>query len=282
MVAHTAIEDLGKERMRLSGKSLVVTGSATGIGAAIARRVAAEGARVLVHGLEDDLAHAVATDINSLHGPGHAVVHVEELLNPGCSERLVNGAISAFGRLDGIVNNAAVVTSGDINSTTRELFERIMGVNVYVPLELTRLGLPWLSKARGNVVNIGSVNAHCGESNLLPYSLSKAALQAATRNLGDTLFREHGVRVNQINPGWVLTENEVARKRSQGLDDDWPGRVDRQFAPSGRLISPNEIAAVVATFLSDECGPVSGQVVDLEQYPILGRNPPKTIGQLNR
>jgi hypothetical protein len=75
----------------------------------------------------------------------------------------------------------------------------------------------------------------------------------------------------------VLTDNEIARKRQQGLDDDWPGRVDPQFAPAGRLIAPDEIAAVVVTFLSDECGPISGQVCDLEQYPLLGRNPPKTI-----
>ena len=74
-----------------------------------------------------------------------------------------------------------------------------------------------------------------------------------------------------------FTDNEIARKRQQGLDDDWPGRVDPQFAPAGRLIAPEEIAAVVVTFLSDECGPISGQVCDLEQYPLLGRNPPKTI-----
>ena len=174
-------------------------------------------------------------------------------------------------------SNAAVVASGDLGSTTRVLFDRLMAVNVLAPLELTRAALPALGRTRGNVVNIGSVNAHCGEPNLLPYSLSKAALQAMTRNLGDTLFREHGVRVNQVNPGWVLTENEIARKRSQGLDDDWPARVGPQFAPAGRLIAPAEIAAVVVTLLADECGPVSGQVIDLEQYPLLGRNPPKTI-----
>lgn len=268
--------------MRLEGKAVIVTGSATGIGAAIARRAAAEGAKVLVHGLEADLAHGVAADIDARHGRGSATVHVEELATPGSAARLVAAAVAAFGRLDGVVNNAAIVASGDLASTTRELFERIMAVNVLVPLELTREALPRLAETRGNVVNIGSVNAHCGEPNLLPYSLSKAALQAATRNLGDTLFREHGVRVNQVNPGWVLTENEIARKRSQGLDDDWPGRVGPQFAPSGRLIAPEEIAAVVVTLLSDECGPVSGQVVDLEQYPLLGRNPPKTIGPPKR
>ena len=96
-----------------------------------------------------------------------------------------------------------------------------------------------------------------------------------TRNLGDALFREEGVRVNQINPGWVLTENEAARKRSHGLSDNWPAHLPREFCPAGRLIRPEEIAAAAVYWLADECGPVSGQVVDLEQHPFIGRNPPK-------
>ena len=96
-----------------------------------------------------------------------------------------------------------------------------------------------------------------------------------TRNLGDTLHRENGVRVNQINPGWVLTETEVTRKRQQGLSDDWYAGLPNTNAPAGRLLKPEEIAAASIYWLSDESGPVSGQVVDLEQYPFIGRNPPK-------
>jgi len=210
-------------------------------------------------------------------GADRAVGHVEELATAGCPGRLVDLAVSRFGRLDAVVNNAAIVATGDIHTTDEAGFHRIVTVNTLVPLLLIQAALPHLRATRGSVLNIGSVNAHCGEPGLLPYSLSKAALQAATRNLGDTLFGLHGVRVNQVNPGWVLTANEIERKRAQGLDDDWPARVERRFAPAGRLIAPEEIAAVVVTFLSDECGPVSGQVCDLEQYPLIGRNPPKTI-----
>ena len=98
-----------------------------------------------------------------------------------------------------------------------------------------------------------------------------------TRNLGDVLFREQGIRVNQINPGWVLTENEMLRKRSHGLADDWPASLPKEFCPAGRLIKPEEIAAAAVYWLADECGPISGQVVDLEQHPFIGRNPPKNI-----
>ncbi|MEO0415062.1 MAG: SDR family oxidoreductase, partial [Verrucomicrobiota bacterium] len=96
-----------------------------------------------------------------------------------------------------------------------------------------------------------------------------------TRNLGDTLMREDRVRVNQINPGWVLTENEAQRKQEHGLKPDWYKDLPNVFAPANRILKPEEIAAAAVYWLSDECGPISGQVVDLEQYPFIGRNPPK-------
>jgi NAD(P)-dependent dehydrogenase (short-subunit alcohol dehydrogenase family) len=259
--------------MRLDGKVVLVTGSATGIGRAIATRCAAEGARVVVHGLETDLVAEVVAAL----GADRAVGHVEELAAAGCPARLVALAISRFGRLDAVVNNAAIVATGDIHSTDEAGFLRIVTVNTLVPLLLIQAALPHLRAARGCVLNIGSVNAHGGEPNLLAYSISKGGLMTLTRNLGDTLMREEGVRVNQINPGWVLTENEICRKREQGLPEGWTARLPRETSPTGRLLAPEEMAAAAVYWLSDESGPVSGQVVDLEQYPVVGRNLPKTI-----
>jgi len=262
--------------MRLQDKAIVVTGSTTGIGRAIAIRCAQEGARVVIHGLEPDLAAATLAEI----GPGRAVVHVENLVAEGCPQRLVDVAIAAFGRLDGLVNNAALIATGSIDDTDGAAFRRMLEVNTVVPYLLIRAALPHLARSRGAVLNIGSVNAHSGEPNLLPYSVSKGALMTLTRNLGDALHRTHGVRVNQINPGWVLTENEVRRKRSHGLADDWYAGLPNVFAPAGRLLSPDEIAASATLWLSDELGPVSGSVVDLEQHPLIGRNPPKDAASL--
>ncbi len=261
--------------MGLEGKVVIVTGSATGIGRAIAVRAAAAGGRVVVHGLESDLVPRVVAEI----GPDRAVGHVEELTHPGCPERLVAAAVTAFGRLDAVVNNAAVITRGTIHTTDAAAFDRTLAVNTLAPLLLIRAALPHLRAARGCVLNIGSVNAWCGEPELLPYSISKGALMTLTRNLGDALFREEGVRVNQINPGWVLTENEALRKRSHGLPDDWPARLPRDVAPAGRLLAPEEIAAAALFWISDDSGPVSGQVCDLEQYPFIGRNPPKRVAE---
>ncbi len=78
-----------------------------------------------------------------------------------------------------------------------------------------------------------------------------------------------------LNLGWVLTENELRYKIEDGLAPDWPDTVSRQFAPSGRLIKPEEIAAAAVYWIGDESRPISGSVVEMEQYPVIGRNPPK-------
>ena len=257
--------------MRLEGKTIIVTGSSTGIGKAIAERVVAEGARVVIHGLEHDLGSAVVASL----GAGNAALHIEDITAEGAPERLVAAAIANFGRLDAVVNNAAMLDRSNLHSTDLAFFRRMLEVNTLAPFALIKAALPHLAKTHGCVLNIGSVNAWSGEPNLMAYSVSKGALMTLTRNLGDTLMREDGVRVNQINPGWVLTEREADRKRADGLSDDWYTHVPRVYAPAGRILWPSEIAAAAVYWLSDESGPISGQVADLEQHPFIGRNPPK-------
>ncbi|MEM1441411.1 MAG: SDR family NAD(P)-dependent oxidoreductase [Verrucomicrobiota bacterium] len=257
--------------MRLEKKSIIVTGSCTGIGKEIAKRCVAEGAYVVVHGLEQDWGEQLVADL----GADRAVLHIEDLKDPDCPGNLVDLAVNSFGKLDVVVNNAALVPSGNIHTTDAIAFRDVLEINTIAPFRLIQAALPELTETKGNVLNIGSVNAWCGEANLMAYSTSKGALMTLTRNLGDTLMRENGVRVNQINPGWVLTENEAQRKREHGLKEDWYADLPEMFAPSGRILDPAEIAAAAVYWIADECGPVSGQVVDLEQHPFLGRNPPK-------
>ncbi len=257
--------------MRLQNKVIIVTGSCTGIGKAIAVKCVAEGARVIIHGLEQHLGE----DVISMLGNDNAVLYIEDITVEGAPQRLVDLALKSFGRLDAVVNNAALVISSNIHSTDLAFFRNVLEINMLAPFALIKAALPELAANRGCVLNIGSVNAYSGEPNLLPYSVSKGALMTMTRNLGDTLHRENGVRVNQINPGWVLTETETRRKRDQGLADDWYTKVPAVYAPAGRILWPTEIAAAAVYWLADESGPISGQVVDLEQHPFIGRNPPK-------
>lgn len=264
--------------MRLEDKVIIVTGSTTGIGRAIARKCVHEGARVIITGLEDGLGAGVMQEIGSDKG----AMCIADITAEDTPRQLIDLALQSFGKLNAIVNNAGMVVSSDIQNTDLDFFRKIIEVNTLAPFALIKAALPHLQKTRGCVLNIGSVNAYCGEPGLLPYSVSKGALMTMTRNLGDALHREFGVRVNQINPGWVLTEMETIRKHEQGLSDNWYEELPNVYAPSGRILSPAEIAAAAVYWLSDEAGPVSGQVVDIEQYPFIGRNPPKdssTVGQ---
>lgn len=264
--------------MRLKNKVIIVTGSTTGIGKAIALRCVQEGASVVINGLDRDEGEAVIREI----GPANAVLHIGDLGISGTPQRLIDLAIDHFGKVDSIVNNAARIVSSNIHTTDPDFLRDVLEINTIVPFSMIKLALHELSKNRGCVLNIGSVNAYSGEPNLFAYSISKGALMTMTRNLGDVLFRENGVRVNQINPGWVLTESETVRKQQQGLADDWYKDLPDVYAPSGRLFKPAEIAAAAIYWLSDESGPVSGQVVDIEQYPFIGRNPPKDNNTLKQ
>ncbi len=257
--------------MRLRDKVILVTGSTTGIGEAIARRAAAEGASIVLHGRDAKRGQSIAADLS----PRVKFV-AGELDDPAVPRQLVETSIQAFGRLDAIVNNAAWVVRSDLESTDAALFDKVMHINVRAPLLLIQAALPHLKKSHGCVLNIGSMNAYTGESQLLAYSVSKGALMTLSRNLADALCYD-GVRVNHFNVGWVLTANEYRYKLDDGLPSNWPETVPSQFAPSGSLMKPEQIAAAAVYWLSDESRPVSGSVIDVEQYPIIGRNPPKRI-----
>lgn len=257
--------------MRLADKVILVTGSCTGIGKAIARRCVQEGARVVLHGLETEWGEAVREEL----GADKSVLVIADLQDEATPALLVRTALDTFGRLDAVVNNAAWVASSNIHTTTPAFFRKMLEVNTLSAFFLIQEALPHLKERRGAVLNIGSVNAWCGEPDLLAYSVSKGALMTLTRNLGDALFREEGVRVNQINPGWVLTEKEIQRKQEHGMPVNWYELLPPEYAPSRRILDPAEIAAAAIYWLADESGPVSGQVVELEQYPVIGRNPPK-------
>ena len=257
--------------MRLQDKVILITGSYTGIGRAIARQCVKEGAKIVLNGLREELGQELMGEFNEDIATNLTI----DITDDGAPEALVQKAITTFGKLDTVVNNAAIVASSNMDSTTVPYLERMLAVNTIAPFAIIQAALPYLEQTKGNVVNIGSINSWSGEPNLLAYSISKGALMTLSRNLGDTLFREKGVRVNQINPGWILTEHEFVNQREQGKPDDWHKTLSDVFAPAKRLFTPEELAMAAIYLMSDESGPVSGQVIEVEQFPMIGRNPPK-------
>jgi NAD(P)-dependent dehydrogenase (short-subunit alcohol dehydrogenase family) len=255
--------------MRLIDKVILVTGSTTGIGEAIARRCVAEGAKVVIHGRDSERGQALLNEF-----PDRMSLAIGDLADPNVPSRLVAEAVAPCGRLDGLVNNAALTTRSNLSSTDAAFFDRMLAVNTRAPLLLIQAALPFLKQSRGAVLNIGSINAYCGEANLLAYSVSKGGLMTLSRNLADALCYDQ-IRVNHFNVGWVLSPNEYRQKIADGLGKNWPERLDPRFAPSGKLLEPADIAAAAVYWLSDESRPISGTVLELEQYPIIGRNPTK-------
>jgi NAD(P)-dependent dehydrogenase (short-subunit alcohol dehydrogenase family) len=243
---------------RLAGKRAIVTGAANGIGRAIALRLASEGARVVIADVNEDDAQGVAGEVD-----GETLVHKADVTRDGDVEALVGRAVSEWGGLDVMVNNAGVGVAGTAVTTTEEEYERVMDVCVRGTFLGMKHAIPAIKDAGGgSVINMSSVAALVGLVDRAVYSAAKGAIYSMTRASAIDHVGE-GVRVNCIAPGTVDTP-WVARITS-GYDDPEEARANmRARQPHGRLVTPEEIAAMAAYLASDESASVIGacMVVD--------------------
>lgn len=257
--------------MLLKDKVVLVTGSTTGIGAAIAERCVMEGARVMIHGRCEERAKAMVAEL----GKDKADYTISDLTedDPHMYAKMIQATVDSFGRIDCLVNNAGASPRSTLDTITNESFGWVVRLNMRAPLFLTQAAVKAFrhQKSGGTVVNIGSINAYCGQADLLPYSMTKGALMTMTRNLGNALGKEN-IRVNQLNVGWTLTPNESKIKEGEGFPSDWEGKIPATYAPSGRLLRPEDVAKHVVFWASDISAPANAVVYELEQYPVIGRN----------
>jgi NAD(P)-dependent dehydrogenase (short-subunit alcohol dehydrogenase family) len=254
---------------RLKDKVVIVTGGTSGIGAAIARLVVREGGKVLVTGIVEAEGKALVAELGA-----NSALSIADLVDPASPKKIVADCLAAFGRIDSLVNCAATFDQSNIETLDYENYLRLMQINLNAPLFLIQACFPELKKNKGAVLNIGSVNAHAGEANLLAYSMSKGAMVTMTRNLGNA-NGVHGVRINQINPGWILTEREKVMKVQQGMKEGWWEHLPKSDAPFGKMSTPEQLAAGCIYWISDESIPFTATVLDLEQFSFIGRNPEK-------
>ena len=255
--------------MRLKDKVVIVTGGTSGIGAAIARVVVREGGKVLITGIVESEGKELVAKLGS-----NSALAIADLMHPDSPKKIAADCIAAFGRIDSLVNCAAVFDSSNVENLTYENYMKVMQVNINAALFMIQACMPELKKNKGAVLNIGSVNAHAGEANLLAYSMSKGAMVTMTRNLGNSLGVQ-GVRVNQINPGWILTDREKQMKIDQGLGDKWWEKLSRVDIPFGKMTTPEQLAEGCLYWICDESIPFTATVLDLEQFTFIGRNPEK-------
>lgn len=242
---------------RFSGKSALVTGAGGGIGSAISRRLAAEGAYVYVADANEmaakDVAEAIASD------GFMAEPLVFDLLDPEASARAVDEVVEARGRLDVLVNNAGINRRGDLLSITEDDWDLSFAVNVDSLFHLCRAVLPHMIAAGGgSIVNTASQWGLYPAPAHIAYNVSKAAVVAFTKNLARD-YAPNNIRVNAVAPGEVRTpmlEAGLARNGRSVAELD-------ALVPFGRIGQPEEVAALVAFLASDEAPFICGSVVEI-------------------
>lgn len=243
--------------LQLNDRVALVTGASKGIGAAIAKELAAAGAAVVVNYSNDRTgADAVVTEITE--AGGRAVALRGDVSKSADVRRLFAEIAEAFGSLDIVVNNAGVYQPMKIEEITEDEFHREFNTNVLGPLTVIRESLDYFGSNGGSIINIGS-----GASQMCPpgysiYAASKSALDAVTRVLAKELAHR-AIRVNSVNPGATLSEGT----KSAGLYGAG-SEFERQLVamtPLGRIGAPSDIAKVVAFLASDDSGWVTGEVI---------------------
>lgn len=254
------------EGARLDGKIAVVTGGTQGLGATIARLFAERGAAGLVIcGRNAAKGEAKAREISG--ATGVATLYVKADLGAVEDARAVIAACDeAFGRVDALVNAAAITDRGTILDTSPELFDRMFAVNVRAPFFLMQEAIKVMrrEKTEGTIVNIGSMSAKAGQPFISAYCASKGALETLTKNTAYAVLRNR-IRVNGLNIGWMASEGEDRIQREfHGAADDWLAKAAAS-QPFGRLVDPAEVARACAYLSSPESGLMTGSVICFDQ-----------------
>ena len=260
----TAVGGAGMD-IRLTDKVVVVTGAASGIGAAVARLAAASGAGGLL--LTDRNGEGCRAVGDELAAGGAQVATVgADLSDLGAAAAVAGAAVRRFGRIDGLVNAAGLTTRASFRDGTPEAWEELFAVNARAPFFLMQAAIADMTArgASGAIVNILSINAHCGAPDLAIYSATKGALLTLTKNAANAHLRDR-IRVNGINLGWAATEAEHRMQaETLGLGPGWIEEASAKM-PLGRLLEPEEAARLVVFLLSDASAPMTGVAMDLEQ-----------------
>ena len=247
-------------RLTLSGKGAVVTGGGRGIGAAVARALAAEGAAVVVTARTLDEIEAVAAVLRRNGGTAHAVVC--DVTDPDSVAAMAARAQELVGSVDIVVNNAGVARPAPFLKVTLDEWESVQRVNVTGPLLVTQAFLPEMLKRRwGRIVNVASVASYIGGRYITAYAASKHALLGMARCLAEELGGT-GVTVNTVCPSYVDTpmtdENIGLIAEKTGKDVAAIREGLELMQPGGRLITPDEVAHAAMTFMPEEAASLQG------------------------
>ena len=250
---------MNEDRQRFLNKVVLVTGASSGIGRACAYALGREGAKVVAAGRRAERLEETANAIR--HAGAECETVTGDVRDEATCRAWVETAVARFGGLDGLVNAAGVIGSGGLLETEPAEWDRVMDCNLRSIYLMTRAAAGALIERKGSVVNLSSVAGPRPYANLLAYCVSKAGVDQLTRCVALDLA-PHGVRVNAVNPGVVVTELHTVTNTVA----DYPGFLERSKTthPLGRVGNADEVAALILFLLSDETPWITGSTYAID------------------
>ena len=256
---------INKKDGAFANKIAVVTGGTQGLGEATARLFAERGAAgIVICGRNAERGKTVAADLTA--GGTRTFFVQADLAKMKDVRKVVAEADKRFGKIDTLINVAAISDRGNILDTSPELFDQMFAVNTRAPFFLIQDALKVMrrEKTRGSIVSVLSISGHGGQPFIAAYCASKGAMATLTRNVAFAMLPDR-IRVNGLNIGWMDTPGEAnIQGKYHGAPKDWIKKAEKSV-PFGRLLKPAEVAKAIAFLASDESGIMTGSIVDFDQ-----------------
>jgi len=241
-------------------KSAIVTGATSGLGRATALRLSRDGFQILAVGRDADALASVTADIKAAGGT--AASCVADVTSDDAPQRIVDAALAAYGGIDALVNAAGIIASGSVMDTSDDGWDTMMHINVRAPFRLLRQAAPSLIARKGAVVNVSSVAGLRAFPGIASYAVSKAAVDQLTRVAALDLA-PHGVRINAVNPGVVVTNLHRRGGMDQAKYAEFLEK-SQTTHPLGRAGKAEEIADLIAFLLSPASAWMTGDTISVD------------------